>query len=99
MIASLIINCEAQFFHGFHPSIRSSIKNVELTESLAYNLNLDITGKDYYCKNNAGEKVPCAGTNKTEQVEESEEEEPIPMFYSNYISSKVAFISSIYLIS
>ena len=89
MIISLMVlnNCEAQNFHWIRLPLSSGkfhLLPANLTVPNKYDVQISEKSA-YYCKNNAGQRVPCSVDQELDDLEEEVRTRPIPTTYSKCV--------------
>ena len=79
-------NCEAQNFRWIRLPLSSGkfhLLPANLTVPNKYDVQISEKSA-YYCKNNAGQRVPCSVDQELDDLEEETRTRPIPTTYSKY---------------
>ena len=76
-------NCEAQNFRWIRLPFSSGKFHL-----LPANLTVPSEKSSYYCKNNAGQRVPCSVDQELDDLEEEARTRPIPTTYSKYLDTR-----------
>ena len=92
-------NCEAQNFRWIRLPLSSGkfhLLPANLTVPNKYDVQISEKSA-YYCKNNAGQRVPCSVDQELDDLEEETRTRPIPSIYSKcvlrYAILKVCILS------